>query len=198
MCKINAMKGFHDPFQLFKLVPDKAGIMKSLLFVALGTLFFSTPILAQDNYPIPNAEVQDLEGNTFQTEGLANDGNPMIISFWATWCKPCIAELSAIHDQYEDLQDETGLKLVAVSIDDVRNVAKVAPFVYGRNWTYEVFCDPNGNFKRALSVNTVPHTFLVNGEGQIVWQHNSYNPGDEEELFDLVRKLAKGEAIKGH
>jgi thiol-disulfide isomerase/thioredoxin len=190
--------GFHDPFQLFKLVLNKAGIMKSLLFVALGTLFFSTPILAQDNYPIPNAEVQDLEGNTFQTESLANDGNPMIISFWATWCKPCIAELSAIHDQYEDLQDETGLKLVAVSVDDVRNVAKVAPFVYGRNWNYEVYCDPNGNFKRALSVNTVPHTFLVNGEGQIVWQHNSYNPGDEEELFDLVRKLANGEAIKGH
>lgn len=172
--------------------------MKSLLFVALGTLFFSTAIQAQDNYPIPNAEVQDLEGNTFQTEGLTNDGNPMIVSFWATWCKPCIAELSAIHDQYEDLQDETGLKLVAVSIDDVRNVAKVAPFVYGRNWDYEVYCDPNGNFKRALSVNTVPHTFLVNGDGQIVWQHNSYNPGDEEELFDLVRKLANGEAIKGH
>jgi cytochrome c biogenesis protein CcmG, thiol:disulfide interchange protein DsbE len=172
--------------------------MKSLLFVLLGTLCFTTSAMAQDNYPIPNAEVQDLEGNTFQTEGLTNEGKPMIISFWATWCKPCIAELSAIHDQYEDLQDETGLKLVAVSIDDVRNVAKVAPFVYGRNWNYEIYCDPNGNFKRALSVNTVPHTFLVNGEGQIVWQHNSYNPGDEEELFDLVRKLASGEAIQGH
>ena len=198
MCKINPRKGFHDPFQLFKLVPNKAEIMKSLLFVLIGTLFFANSAVAQDNYPIPNAEVQDLEGNTFQTEGLTNEGKPMIISFWATWCKPCIAELSAIHDQYEDLQDETGLKLVAVSIDDVRNVAKVAPFVYGRNWNYEIYCDPNGNFKRALSVNTVPHTFLVNGKGQIVWQHNSYNPGDEEELFDLVRKLANGEAIQGH
>ena len=75
-------------------------------------------------------------------------------------------------------------------------MARVQPFVSSRSWEYEVYLDPNGDFKRALNVNNIPHTFLVNGKGEIVWQHNSYTPGDEEELFELVKKVAKGESIK--
>jgi len=146
-------------------------------------------------YSLPAADIQNLEGATINTAGLNNNGKPMIISFWATWCKPCIMELSNIHDEFEELVEETGVKLVAVSIDDMRNVAKVAPFVNGRGWDYEVYCDPNGNFKRALSVNTIPHTFLVDGAGNIVWQHNAYAPGDEDKLFALVRLLAAGKPI---
>jgi len=97
---------------------------------------------------------------------------------------------------YEDWQDETGVKLVAISIDDTRNMAKVAPYVNGKGWDYEVYIDPNGDFKRALGVNNVPHTFLVNGAGEVVWQYNSYSEGDEYELYDLVKKLAAGESIE--
>lgn len=147
-------------------------------------------------YNLPSVEVQNLQGGIFNTKDISNDGKPVIISFWATWCKPCVAELNAISEQYEDWQEETGVKLIAISIDDARNVAKVQPFVSGRGWSYEVYCDPNGDFKRSLSVNTVPHTFLLNGKKEIVWQHNSYNPGDEDELYELVQKLARGESIE--
>lgn len=160
----------------------------SIMFILVVTVF----VKAQ-TYKIPSVTVQDLKGSSVNTSTFYNNGNPIIISFWATWCKPCIAELSAIAENYEDWQAETGVKLIAVSIDDARNVAKVAPFVNGKAWEYEVYCDPNGDFKRAMSVNTVPHTFLVDGNGEIVWQHNSYNPGDEEELINLVRTLAKKE-----
>ncbi|MCZ2444674.1 MAG: TlpA family protein disulfide reductase [Flavobacteriales bacterium] len=151
---------------------------------------------AQSSYnSIPQATVQDINGKSVSTTQFANNGKPIIISFWATWCKPCVAELSTIDEYYEDWQDETGVKLIAISIDDARNVAKVAPFVNGKAWSYEVYCDPNGDFKRAMSVNTVPHTFLVDGNGEIVWQHNSYNPGDEDELYKLVQALTRGEKI---
>lgn len=144
---------------------------------------------------VPSVKVKNLKGKTINTASFDNDGKPMIISFWATWCKPCVQELNTIHDLYPDWQEETGVKLIAISIDDVRNSAKVAPFVKGRAWDYEVYVDENGDLKRAMSVNTVPHTFLVNGQGEIVWQHNSYAPGDEEELYKLVKKVAKGESI---
>lgn len=168
--------------------------MKTTVILSL-LLLLNFSVQAQEYASIPQARIQTLDGATFNTADLSNNGKPMVISFWATWCKPCIMELSAIHESYEEIQEETGLKLVALSIDDVRNLDKVAPFVNSRNWNFEVYCDPNGDFKRALSVNTIPHTFLVDGSGKIVWQHNSYAPGDEEKLFDLVRRLARGQSI---
>lgn len=167
-------------------------ILLLFVFFCLGAIH------AQKQYALPAADVQDLKGQTVSTSTFSNEGKPMVISFWATWCKPCIAELSAIHEEYESWAEETGVKLVAVSIDDQRNVAKVAPFVNGRGWNYEVYCDPNGNFKRALSVNTVPHTFLIDGNGNIVWQHNAYNPGDEGHLFEMIEKLAAGKPLESN
>ena len=145
---------------------------------------------------MPTVDVKTLDGKTFSTANLSNDGKPVIISFWATWCKPCISELINISDVYPDWQKETGVKLVAVSIDDVRNAAKVKPLVNGKAWTYDVYLDQNQDLKRALNVNNVPHTFLLNGKGEIVWQHNSYAEGDEKHLYEMVKKLAAGEEIK--
>jgi thiol-disulfide isomerase/thioredoxin len=145
---------------------------------------------------IPSVDIKTLDGKTFSTANLGNEGKPVIISFWATWCKPCISELINISDVYPDWQKETGVKLVAVSIDDVRNAAKVKPLVNGKAWTYDVYLDQNQDLKRALNVNNVPHTFLLNGKGEIVWQHNSYAEGDEKHLYEMVKKVAAGEEIK--
>lgn len=164
---------------------------KALLLTFSALLFLSISLKAQDTDHIPAVQVKDMDGSMINTANISNDGKPMIISFWATWCKPCILELTTIQDEYEDWVDETGVKLVAVSIDDARNSHKVKPFVNGRSWDYEVYIDENGDFKRAMGVNNVPHTFLVNGKGEIVWQHNSYSPGDEEELYEKVVELAE-------
>jgi len=51
--------------------------------------------------------------------------------------------------------------------------------------------DTNGDLKRAMGVNNVPFTFLVDGQGKIVWKHNNYNPGDEEELLHKIKELSK-------
>ena len=49
-----------------------------------------------------------------------------------------------------------------------------------------------------MNVNNVPHTFLLNGNGEIVWQHNSYAPGDEEELYENIVKLSEGKTLEKH
>ena len=140
---------------------------------------------------LPSTNVKTLDGSNFNITDLKNDGAPIVISFWATWCKPCKKELNNIAEVYEDWQEETGVKLVAISIDDTRSMSKVAPYVNASDWEYEIYLDPNSDFKRAMGVSTVPHTFLLNGENKIVWQHKGYIDGDEMELFKEIKQLVK-------
>ena len=140
---------------------------------------------------LPNINLKDVNGVTKNLSKFSNNWNPIIISFWATWCKPCKAELNTIAEEYDDWTDETGVKLIAVSIDDARSSTRVEPYINAQGWEYLVLLDPNGDLKRAMNVNNVPHTFLVDGNGKIVWDHNNYSPGDEEELYEELVKIAK-------
>ena len=157
----------------------------------LTALLLAIPalLLAQTGSKLPSVTVQTLDGRKVNTSTWNNNGKPMIINFWATWCAPCKRELNTIAEKYDIWQKETGVKLVAVSIDDARSMNRVAPYVNGQDWEYEVVLDPNGDLKRALNVNNVPHTFLVDGTGKVVWQHNNYEPGDEVVLYKEVQKL---------
>ncbi|MBE0646462.1 MAG: TlpA family protein disulfide reductase [Bacteroidales bacterium] len=175
--------------------------MKRTITTLLALLLFVWTGIAQETAPesnkkIPSVDIQDLQGNPFNTSSINNDGKPIILCFWATWCKPCIKELSAIADVYDDWVEETGVKLVAVSVDNSRSSATVEPTVNGKGWEYEVLRDPNEDFKRAMNVGFPPHTFLIDGEGNIVWQHSSYTEGNEVHLIELVRKLNAGETIE--
>ena len=138
---------------------------------------------------LPNVDVKKIDGSSFNFKNIDNNGNPIVISFWATWCKPCTKELNNIAELYEDWQDETNVKLVAVSIDDRRSQSKVAAYVNSSGWEYEIYIDPNSDLKRAMGVSTVPHTFLLDKNKQIIWQHRGYVEGDEYELFDEILKL---------
>ena len=158
--------------------------MKLLLYSALLAVGF----LAEAQ-PLPQIEVQTLGGAKVPIASLHHTGKPTIVSFWATWCKPCINELNSLAERYEELQEELGVTLVAVSIDDSRTSPKVGPFVAGQGWDYTVVLDPNSDLRRAMGVNNVPHTFLLNGAGEIVWQVNKYVPGEEEVLIAEIRKL---------
>jgi cytochrome c biogenesis protein CcmG, thiol:disulfide interchange protein DsbE len=170
------------------------------VFLLIAALAITTIAFSQENplknKPLPKVVIKDAFGNPFSTEKIQNDGKPIIISFWATWCKPCIKELTAIADVYDDWVKETGVKLYAISIDDARSSSSVAPLANGKGWEYVVLLDPNGDFKRAMNVGPIPHTFLVNGKGEIVWQHTSFSEGSELDLIDLVRKVNNGEEIK--
>ncbi|MDA8934312.1 TlpA family protein disulfide reductase [Flavobacteriales bacterium] len=163
-------------------------MMKETLFVLI--FISSLSLVAQEKLNgFPSVDIKNIEGKIINTDEFDNGGKPIIVSFWATWCKPCAKELDAISEVYDEWQDETGVRLLAISIDDARNTAKIAPFANGKDWPYEVYLDANSDLKRALNVNAIPHTFLLNGKKEIVWQHTSYFDGDEDELFEEIQKL---------
>ena len=141
---------------------------------------------------LPSVTLKNIDGKTVDTAKLNNDGKPFIISFFATWCKPCQRELDAIHEQIVDWEEETGVKVIAVSIDQGQNVDKVKPLVDAKGWEYEVLLDPNGDFNRAMNVNgTVPTVFVIDGKGKIVDRRSGYVDGSEQHLIEKVRELIK-------
>lgn len=169
----------------------KKGVFLVICLSLLMFIGYSSSNSQTKNKKLPSIKIKDLKGAKVSTDNFKNDGKPIVISFWATWCKPCLLELNTMHEIYPQWQKETGVKIIAVSIDDTRNSSKVAPFVKGRNWKYDVYLDENSDLRRALNVNNPPHTFLINGDGEIVWEHNGYAAGDEKELFKEIQKLVK-------
>jgi cytochrome c biogenesis protein CcmG/thiol:disulfide interchange protein DsbE len=166
--------------------------MKKIAFLFLG-LVLSALTHAQDHEPLivkqlPSVKLVDMNGKSVNTAELGFKG-PVVISFWATWCAPCKRELNTINELYADWQEETGVNLVAVTIDDEKTKNQVPVYVDGKGWEYLVLMDSNGDFKRAMGVNNVPHTFLIDQKGNIVYSHNNYAPGDEEKLYDEIKKL---------
>ncbi len=167
--------------------------MKRLLLILLPVMLVF-PVIPQDT-GLPSVTVTDLNGVPVDFSQLHNDGNPVILSFWATWCTPCLREMNAIAEVYEQWQEETGVLFIAVSIDDSRTRSRVLPLINSNYWDYDFFLDPNHDLKRAMNVNLIPHTFLLNGDMEVVWQHTSYSEGMEVKMYEMIRKLSAGESL---
>ena len=152
----------------------------------IAALLFSVAAAAQ----VPSVTIENSKGESFETKALLEAGTPMIISFWSTSCKPCIRELDAVYDALPDWKDEADFNVVAVSTDDSRLLAKARSFAEGRGWgeDYILLFDKNQDFMRAMNVSQVPHVFVLDAKGKIVYSHTSYLPGNEVELFEAIKK----------
>ena len=161
--------------------------MRSLLISI--ALLICTAAAAQ----VPSVTVENTKGEAFNTKNLTKEGTPMIISFWSTSCKPCIRELDAIYDALPDWLDEVKFRVVAVSTADSRLLAKAKSFAEGRGWgeDFTLLFDKNQDFMRAMNVSVVPHVFVLDAAGKIIYSHTSYVPGNELELFQAIKKSVK-------
>lgn len=158
--------------------------MKKLLLLALVLLGVSYA-----SAQLPSVQLKDINGKTVDTATLSNDGKPFVVSFFATWCKPCLRELRAINEVYPDWQDETGMKLIAISTDEAQNVHKVKPLVDSEGFEYEVLLDSNQDLQRALGIQMIPFVMIVDGNGNIVETRNGYTDGSEAHIIEKIREL---------
>lgn len=149
-----------------------------------GSLFFCLSFFnAQD---IPNVSVNTLSGDRVNFSKI-DSSNPIVVAFWATWCLPCMEELTSINDKYEDWQKESKFTLFAAATDDARTVSKVKTIVKSKGWPYTVLLDSNQTLKRALNINSIPHTIIIH-KGKVVYSHVGYSAGDEDELIKKIKE----------
>lgn len=161
-------------------------------FIKNTLLLFSFFLIAGIGYAqktLPDAQVKTLDGHNVNILDYANNGKITVISFWATWCSPCKRELDAIADFYEEWQEEYDMELVAITIDTRRNLAKVPALVSTKGWEYTILSDENQTLQQSLGFQTIPQTYVLDKDGNIVYDHNGYVQGDEYHLEDIFKKL---------
>ncbi|MBI3717552.1 MAG: TlpA family protein disulfide reductase [Sphingobacteriales bacterium] len=158
------------------------------LFICLCLLMFYSFTYAQAD-TLPHVLIKRSNGTKLYASELTNQGKPILISFWATWCKFCIAELSAISSQYKSWEDSTGVKLVAISTDAGVTEEYIKKFAERRNWSFEIYWDYKKSLKNSMGVQEIPHLMLVDAGGRIIWQKIGFNPGDETIILAKLKEL---------
>jgi peroxiredoxin len=159
--------------------------MRKIVF--LFCIVFTALAYAQNE--LPNVDLTTTDGGTINIQKAAHSENVVVVSLWATWCVPCLKELDAISEVWDDWKEETNVELIAVSVDDSRTVKRVKPLINGKGWDYEILLDTNNDFKRALGASTVPLTLLVK-DNKIVYRHSGYSPGSEMELYEKIKEFS--------
>lgn len=159
--------------------------MKKIVFLLSLLLTFNA--FGQDE--LPNVDLTTMDGGTINIQKAADSDNVVVISLWATWCVPCLKELDAISEVWDEWQEETNVELLAVSVDDSRTVKRVKPLINGKGWDYTILLDSNNDLKRALGASTVPLTLLIKDD-KIVYRHSGYSPGAEIELFEKIKEYS--------
>ena len=162
--------------------------------LTLSFLVFSLSVFAQDQgqESLPNVTLKYLDGKSVDLASFGENGKITAISVWATWCGPCKKELDAITEIYEDWQEEFGdMEFLAITIDNSRQLTKVPGMVAIKGWPFTILAADQNELLNAMNFQNPPQTFLVDQDGKIVYSHNGYVPGDEYELEDHIREIAK-------
>ena len=147
-------------------------------------LFYNT---AFSQTTIPNTNLTTLDGKSVKIQDEISKDKITILSFWASWCVPCINELDAISEVYEDWQEDFNIELIAISTDDARTQKRIRPMVNGKGWPYKILLDKNQELKRALNISTIPQIIILK-DSKIIYIHSGYSPGVEDEFYEIIKE----------
>ena len=157
--------------------------MKPLLFLACFLCYNA----AFSQITIPNINLNTLSGKSVKIQDEISKDKITILSFWASWCVPCINELDAISEVYEDWQEDFNMELIAISTDDARTQKRIRPMVNGKGWPYKILLDKNQELKRALNISTLPQIIILK-DSKIIYIHSGYSPGVEDEFYEIIKE----------
>ena len=153
-------------------------------------VFFFSLVIGQSQIgmgKIPDLEIRMLNGKKTTIYKLLESG-PLLLDFWATWCKPCkqvMKHLDRFHVEY----NKQGLKVLMVNQDTPRSLGKVKSYINSKKYQFLVSIDPNQQIAKKLNGQIMPNLILINRDGLIKWRHQGYMPGEEKEIEQQIKNI---------
>jgi peroxiredoxin len=162
--------------------------------IGLLTLAAVTSCLAGE-VKAPDFTLANLEGEDVKLSDLLAKG-PVILDFWATWCKPCIKGFPGLQELLNKYEDR-GLTVVAVSVDSPKSRVRVGPFISSKNYSFEVLLDTQGRVARKYNAVTIPRTVLISPDGMIAHATVGYRPSNHEQIEKSLLPLLPEPSAEG-
>ena len=162
--------------------------IKPLVILLVFLVLAPIRSVAQDSLSsLPDVTLKTLGRQSVQSGTFSNDDKPIAVIFWATWDAKSKQLLADLKDVQADWEDETGVKIIAVSMDDARSSPKVAPYWNSKGFGFEVYLDESKNLAMALGVTLPPTAVLLNGQKKVVWSKGGSYDGLEEALYEQIK-----------
>jgi peroxiredoxin len=153
----------------------------------LAAAALSTVTTAEERMATADFRLKNLEGRSVSLHQSLADG-PVLIAFWATWCKPCLQELPRLSEMTPQWS-EKGLTVQAISIDKARSHGRVRSYAHSQDFAFDVLLDPNQEAFRKLQGSSVPFLVLLDSTGEKRLVKVGYRPGDEHSIAAAVDSL---------
>ncbi len=159
-------------------------------FVAILVLLISCSFIGMKD-KLPSVELLDLKGEKINIQDHTSLGKLSLVSMWATWCGPCRKELNAYKAVHKEWEEKYNLEFIAVSTDGPKARNKMKSMIATQGWNYTMLQDHTGALSTAMNVRSIPMSYLVNGKGEIVYEHMGYYDGYLDDLEKKIKKYSK-------
>lgn len=166
-----------------------------LVTVACVMLILVVPVTARNSMRAPDFTLSNLRGKDVTLSEMLKEG-PVLLDFWATWCKPCVKAFPGLQELFEKYEGR-GLRVVTVSVDSPKSQARVAPLISSKKYTFEVLLDTQGRVAKKYNIMALPRTLLISPTGEIVYATVGNRPTSHKELEQAILEILPEEAEHG-
>lgn len=156
---------------------------KALLAALVGIAVLGAPVA----WGMQGLVLRDMDGRRVPVDSLLAEG-PVVLSFWATWCRPCRVEMPELEEIMEEVAGKQ-VHFAAVSLDTRRNRGKVEEYIRKNEIKLPVYRDPEATLAKKFKITAIPTTILLDQDAEIVYRTKGYRPGDEVLLKKEIQAL---------
>jgi thiol-disulfide isomerase/thioredoxin len=163
-------------------------------FVIMGLMmigFFKPPIPqskpGEKQEPAPAFVAQSIDGKVVDLQ--QQKGKVVFINFWATWCPPCLGELTAINTLYQKVKNDPNIVFLSVDVDNT--LAKSAELLQNRGYQFPVYGGHLEGLPKSFFSGIIPTTIVIDKKGQILFNHTNRANYADDAFAKYVLGLAK-------